>query len=459
MIQAHRPFRLTIVHPCVGRRAGDRKYLKTWQMEPLPAAMIAALTPRDVEKRFYDDRFELIPFDEPTDLVAISIETYTARRAYQIASEYRRRGVPVVMGGYHATLCPEEVAVYADSVVVGEAEETFPQLLDDYRHGTPQLFYRASGQPRLNIDPDRSIFRDKKYLPIQLVEFARGCRFRCEFCAIQSFHKGAHHFRDVDRVIREIGKVRKPNQMVFFIDDNLTSGMSEAKELLKALIPLKLKWFTQTAINVTHDDEMLDLMKRAGCQGVLVGFESLNPDSLKQMNKGFNLMKGGPAVAIQNLRRHGLVVYGTFIVGYDHDTPASIAETVAFAKQQGLFIAAFNHITPFPGTPLYKRLEQEGKLLFESWWTDPRYRYNMIPFQPAKMTPRELEDLCLKARKEFYSWRSIASRAWQPVNRSSLYVLRNYLFINAIHQWDIEKRSGMPLGDEGDTTELVAVRR
>jgi hypothetical protein len=104
-------------------------------------------------------------------------------------------------------------------------------------------------------------------------------------------------------------------------------------------------------------------------------------------------------------------------------------------------------------------LEQEGKLLFESWWTDPRYRYNMIPFQPAKMTPRELEDLCLKARKEFYSWRSIASRAWQPVNRSSLYVLRNYLFINAIHQWDIEKRSGMPLGDEGDTTELVAVRR
>jgi radical SAM superfamily enzyme YgiQ (UPF0313 family) len=459
MIQPSRPFRLTIIHPCVGRRAGDRKYLKTWQMEPLPAAMIAALTPGDVEKRFYDDRFEFIPFDEPTDLVAISIETYTARRAYQIASEYRRRGVPVVMGGYHATLCPDEVAIYADSVVVGEAEETFPKLLDDYRHGTPEVFYRANGQPKLSVDPDRSIFANKTYLPIQLVEFARGCRFRCEFCAIQSFHKGSHNFRDVDRVIREIGRVRKPNQMVFFIDDNLTSGMSEAKELLKALIPLKLKWFTQTAINVTHDDEMLDLMKRAGCQGVLVGFESLNAESLKQMNKGFNLMKGGPAVAIQNLKRHGLVVYGTFIVGYDHDTPESIAETVAFAKQQGLFIAAFNHITPFPGTPLYKRLEQEGKLLFQSWWTDPRYRYNMIPFKPANMSPRELEDLCLQARKEFYSWRSIASRARQPVNRSSLYVLRNYVFINAIHQWDIEKRSGMPLGDEGDQSELVAVYR
>jgi radical SAM superfamily enzyme YgiQ (UPF0313 family) len=152
-------------------------------------------------------------------------------------------------------------------------------------------------------------------------------------------------------------------------------------------------------------------------------------------------------------------VYGTFIVGYDHDTPESIAETVAFAKQQGLFIAAFNHITPFPGTPLYKRLQHEGKLLFESWWTDRRYRYNMIPFQPAKMSPRELEDLCLQARKEFYSWRSIASRARQPVNRSSFYVFRNYLFVNAIHQWDIEKRSGMPLGDEGDQSELVPVDR
>lgn len=459
MIVARRPFRLTIVHPCVGRRAGDRSYLKTWQMEPLPAAMVAALAPSDVEKRFYDDRFELIPFDEPTDLVAISIETYTARRAYQIASEYRRRGVPVIMGGYHATLCPDEVALYADSVVIGEAEETLPRLIDDYRCGTPEVVYRAAGQPRLNTDPDRTIFRNKKYLPIQLVEFARGCRFRCEFCAIQSFHHGAHNHRDVDRVIREIESIRKPRQMVFFIDDNLTSGLSEAKDLLRALIPLRLKWVTQTAINVTHDEEMLALMKQAGCQGVLVGFESLNPESLQQMNKGFNLMKGGPAAAIENLRRHGLAVYGTFIVGYDHDTPESIADTVAFARNHGLFIAAFNHITPFPGTPLYQRLQREGKLLFESWWMDPEYRYNMIPFQPAQMSPRQLESLCLEARKQFYSWSSIAQRLRQPVNRRDPYVLWNYLFINAIHQWDIEKRSGMPLGDEGCPSELLTVHR
>src|SRR5687767_12204322 len=140
--------RLTIVHPCIGKRRGT-KYIRTWQMEPLPAATIAGLTPRDVEVRFYDDRMELIPFDEATDLVAISVETYTARRAYQIASEYRRRGVPVVMGGFHATLRTEEVLRYAEAVVVGEAEETWPRLVEDFRKGRLQRVYRAARRPDL----------------------------------------------------------------------------------------------------------------------------------------------------------------------------------------------------------------------------------------------------------------------------------------------------------------------
>lgn len=455
MMARSRPFRLTIIHPCVGRRTSDTHYVRTWLMEPLPAAQLAALTPKDVEIRFYDDRLEPIPYEVPTDLVAISVETYTARRAYQIASEYRRRRVPVVMGGFHATLCPEEVVRYADSIVVGEAEDVFPRVIDDYRHGRPEVWYRAEKRPTLDFDPDRSIFRGKRYLPIRLVEFARGCRFRCEFCAIQSFHNGTHIHRSVDRVLREIQRVRRPGQMVFFIDDNLTSGMEEARELLRALIPYRLRWVTQTAINVAHDEEMLSLMKRAGCQGILIGFESLNAESLRQMNKSFNMMQGGPAAALQNLRRHRLAVYGTFIVGYDHDTEASIREAVTFAKQQGLFIAAFNHITPFPGTPLYQRLKNEGRLLYDAWWIDPRYRYNMIPFRPAKMSPKQLEIQCLSARREFYSWRSIASRFWHPVHCRSPFVLWNYWAINALHHWDIEGRSGLPLGDESWTGPLL----
>src|SRR5208337_1516333 len=160
--------RLTLVHPCIGRRRGQ-PYIRTWQMEPLAPATLAGLTPRDSDTqiRFYDDRTESIPFEEPTDLVAMSVETYTAKRAYQIASEYRRRGVPVVMGGFHPSLCPDEVACYSEAVVTGEAEEVWPRVIDDARHGTLKKFYRSASRPPLTgLRPDRSIFQGKRYLPI-----------------------------------------------------------------------------------------------------------------------------------------------------------------------------------------------------------------------------------------------------------------------------------------------------
>lgn len=331
-----RPYRVTIIHPCVGRFEGMKRYIRTWLMEPIPAAMIAALIPTEVEKKFYDDRLEPIPFDEPTDLVAISVETYTARRAYQIASDYRRRGVPVVMGGFHATLCPDEVMQHCESIVIGEAEGLLPELIDDYRHGQPRKIYQSPQRPALVVSPDRSIFLGKRYLPIRLVEFARGCRFKCDFCAIQSYFGATHNHRPIDRVIEEIRRVRRPGQMIFFIDDNLTSSLGQAKELMRALIPLKVRWVSQSAINVAYDEEALTLMKQSGCQGILVGFESLEAETLTEMNKGFNLMKGGPRQALANFRRHGIRIYGTFIFGYDHDTLETFDTTVEFAKQEGL---------------------------------------------------------------------------------------------------------------------------
>ena len=440
--------KLTIVHPCIGRKPGQ-KYIRTWQMESLPAATLAGLTPKDVEVRFYDDRMELVPFDEPADLVAISVETYTAKRAYQIASEYRKRRVPVVMGGFHATLCPDEVARYAEAVVCGEAEQLWPQVIDDARHGRLEKFYRQTGRPSLlGLKPDRSIFKGKRYLPIGLIEAGRGCHFKCDFCAVQTVFNSTQTRRPVDDIIAEIELVKLDRKLFFFVDDNITSNIEQAKEFFRALIPLKIRWVSQSSINAAHDEEFLELLKRSGCQGVLIGFESLNPANLKDMNKAFNTMRGGFEKALANLRRHHIRVYGTFIFGYDRDTPESFAETVDFARTHALYIAAFNHLTPFPGTPLYARLQREGRLLYDQWWLDEGYSYNRIPFKPQGMTPEDLQGNCLAARRKFYSWPSILQRGFDRVNRNDWFMWRNFYVINALHRNDVSLRDHYPLGDE-----------
>ena len=450
-----RPFRLTLIHPCIGRRPGQQ-YIKTWQMEPLPPALIAALTPNDVEVRFYDDRMEELPFDEPTDLVAMSIETYTARRCYQIASEYRRRGVPVVMGGFHASLIPEEVEQYAESIVLGEAEAVWQEVIDDYRAGTPKKRYQGVGRPALDGSrPDRSIFQGKRYLPIGLVEAGRGCHFRCEFCAVQTVFNRTQTRRPTGDILDELRALKGSKKLFFFVDDNITSNLKQAKEFFRALKPLGIRWVSQSSINAAHDEEFLILLKESGCQGVLIGFESLNPENLKKMDKGFNTMKGGYEVALANLRKHGIRLYVTFVFGYDEDTAASFDESVEFAQRHAFYITAFNHLTPFPGTALYTRLKEEGRLLYDAWWLDPAYSYNKIPFQPKNMGPDELQRLCVDARSRFYSRRSILKRSLDPVNRSDFFMWRNFYLINGMHRAEVSLRDHYPLGDASWRGELL----
>ena len=191
--------------------------------------------------------------------------------------------------------------------------------------------------------------------------------------------------------------------------------------------------------------------------GVLIGFESVDAGNLRSMNKGFNTMRGGFEPALANLRRHGVRVYGTFVFGYDFDTPETFGKTVDFAKRHGLYIAAFNHLTPFPGTPLYERLEREGRLRYERWWLDDRYGYNEIPFTPRSMPPAELRGRCVAARRSFYSWPSIARRSLMRPNRSDGFMWRNFYLINALHRADVSGRDGYPLGDAGFQGPLLEV--
>ncbi len=447
--------RLTFIHPAIGHRQG-KSYLRSWQMEPLPVAALKGLTPEDVETRFYDDRLELIPWDEPTDAVAISVETYTARRAYQIASEFRQRGVPVIMGGFHATLVPDEVARFADTLVTGEAEAIWSEVIDDLRHGTLKNHYQGMQTDLRQVRVDRSLFKGKRYLPIGLVETGRGCRFPCEFCAVQTFYQRRYRRRDIDSVLAELQQLKPEKKMFFFVDDNFAGSLRESRETLPELARAGVRWVTQMSINAAHDETFVQQLAKAGCRGVLIGFESLIEDNLRQMNKRVNTMKGGFNNALANLRKHGVAVYGTFVFGYDHDTPESFGEAVQYAREQGMYIAAFNHMTPFPGTPLYSRLQQEGRLRFQNWWLDDGYHYNDLPFFPARLTPQQVTDGCVQARRDFYSWRSMFQRSWQ--NRNDFFMFRNYFPINMMHHNEISSRNGYPLGDASWQGQLLEVK-
>lgn len=447
--------RLTLVHPCIGRRRGQ-PYIRTWQMEPLAPATLAGLTPRDreTEIRFYDDRTESIPFDEPADLVALSVETYTAKRSYQIASEYRRRGVPVVMGGFHPTLVPDEAREYAESIVVGEAEGLWPQVIEDFRNGRLRREYRQATRPSLaDLRLDRSIFAGKRYLPVGLVEAGRGCHFRCEFCAVQSYFANTQTRRPIEAIVDEVRRVRKP--LVFFVDDNITSNMDEAKEFFRALIPLKIRWVSQASINAAHDEEFLRLIKASGCQGLLIGFETLDPENLHRMRKSFNLMHGGYERALANLRRHEIRLYVTFILGYDQDNGDTLDRTLAFANEHRFYIVAFNHLTPFPGTPLYDRLRREKRLLYDRWWLDPGYRYGMVPFAPRGMTAEEVRDRCIEARRRFYGIASIFRRSFDRVNSANWFMWSHFFSINLLFRSEVMQRKDFPLGDESYTAPLL----
>ena len=436
--------RLTLIYPCIGQFPGDR-YVRSWQMQPLAMAVLAGLTPPEWEITFYDDRLEEIGYDTPADLVGISIETFTARRGYQIATEYRKRGVPVVLGGYHATFRPDEALEYADAVCVGEAEGVWLRILADAASGKlAGRYYADHGRALDGIRPDRRIFAGKPYFSLALVETGRGCAFACNFCSISAFHQATYRRRPISEIVQELRQLRE--KYVFFVDDNMIGDPHNARELFRALTPLGVKWVSQASINVAQDEELLRLMVDSGCIGLLIGFESLNGDNLAAMGKRVNQIERYHT-ALARLRAAGIVVYGTFVFGYPHDTPALFAETVQFAREERLFLAAFNHVVPFPGTPLYQELEECAQLRYPHWWLSEAYRFGQVPFHPRGMTAEEVESSCFAARKAFYHGASILRRGLDfHANCADPRKISAFYGLNLLMQHEVAQKCGIPLG-------------
>lgn len=435
--------RVTFIYPCIGRFPNTR-YVRSWQMQPLSIAVLAGLTPAHWEKSFYDDRLEAIDYDAPTDLVAISIETYTARRGYQIATQFRQRGVPVVMGGYHARFCPEEVLENANAVCIGEAEGLWEEILNDTEKGCLKQRYHQTQWPDLaGIRPDRSLFEGKNYFKIVLMETGRGCRNRCSFCSIASYYNSTLRKRPVADIVGEIQALNE--RTVFFSDDNLTGDSNAAKELMRALIPLKIRWISQASVDVALDEELLELMRASGCMGVLIGMESLSERSLKAVNKGINRTVDYRE-ALAALRRHQILVYGAFMFGLPGDTPATCEATTRFALEQHLFLAAFNHVVPFPGTPLYQKMKEQDRLRYDQWWLAEEFRFGELPFTPENMSADDVKALCYRSRRTFYGLPGILKRtSLRSTCRSPEYA-KHFFSLNLLLQREVRQKRGIPLG-------------
>ena len=381
---------------------------KAMRYAPLTLTTLASLVPPEIpsEVRILDEGIEEIDLDRiHANLVGISVITGTAPRAYEISAHLRTRGIPVVLGGVHPTLLPEEAQRHADSVVVGYAEECWPELLRDFVGGRLKSRYNQSpGLKLVNLPfPLRRMYDSSLFHVADTIEATRGCVYQCDFCVVPAAWGGPLQkpVADVVADLKQIGARR-----VIFLDLNLIADPEYAKELFSALVPLNMRWGGLATVTIAWNDELLDLAARSGCRGLLIGFESSNQAALKEAKKSFN-MRCSYLDAMQRLHARGIAVMGCFVFGLDSDTLDSFDETVSLVIESKMDLPRYAIATPFPATGLYKRLKAENRITTEDWTL---YDGQHVVFEPKNMTADELLSNTRRAWRKTYSYRSIVSR-------------------------------------------------
>jgi len=427
--------RLLLISPVANKSLIGKDFY--FRMPVLGLLKVAALTPSPWQVVIVDEKIETLDLSQSADLVGITAMTSTAVRAYEIADHFKQRGIKVVMGGMHVSNLPDEALLHCDSVVIGEAEGLWAQAIHDFESGQLQKIYHhteerpsLAGQPLANWD----LYREKKYMPVHFIETTRGCPFDCEFCSVTIAFGGKYRSRPVDEVVDEVKKLRpfegrfKLDNCVFFVDDNIFSNRVYARELLTRVADLKINWFSHASINIANDPEMLRLCQNSGCGGLLIGFETLSPSTMKTIGKKPNHPEHYLEI-VKKIHDFGVGIDASFVFGFDTDDEGVFDRTLEFVHKAKIEIPYYSILTPYPGTRLHKRLCAENRILTSDW---SLYDTNHVVFKPKNLTEEQLMNGYLRSMKESFSWSSILRRMWGSTSWKQFFYGMNYGFRQSV---------------------------
>lgn len=414
---------IKLIQPKMIKRPMDTD-IKLHMAPPLGLLTIMNLMRGEHKVTLENENIQKICYDDKPDLVGISVTVDTLPRAIAIAKQFRRQGIPVVAGGIHITTATHTIPPDSfDVLCIGAAEGTWPQIVKDLRAGCLKPLYRCE-KPLCGTDivpPAYDAVKPEEYLYCNVVHTSRGCPFRCDFC-YNSGSEQKYINREIEAVIADIRAVRSKH--IMFIDDNFAGNVKWTKEFLKAITPMKIKWNAAVSINAAYDEELLDLMKKSGCQGLFIGFESINPSSISDVHKVQNRTDGYER-AIKAIHDRGIMINASLVFGLDGDTVDTFDATLDWIVKNRIETVTSHILTPYPGTALYERMKAQGRIV-----TDDLSLYNTanVVFKPANMTAQELYDGYIRIYKQIYSLKNIFRRMPKCKDQRAAFLAFNLLY-------------------------------